>query len=385
MMNTSRRVTGEPCGSPRQNTNAARAAARHYGVLLLAACMALCLSGCGRSAQDDAANDATKPQNLVSSAESGESGDPVADCQSLAPEDPYVEDEAGAERAYTVCVAAAEMAPDDAETQYRLGLSATQSGRPDEAVESFRKAESLGNCGALYFLGDDAWYGRAKDEDDSEAPAAAERAEAYYKRGAACGDKRAAAELFSPEMFTASGHKDLIEALYNSDVKTLNRVRFASASYVAGFYDALSDQFLGKDFDPCWTTTYYRGGDLQYDLNAAEKGDAPNVIEGYAYENLLPIAFQVLMPEQGSKGLEEFRTTERKAGQADLNRMIRSSKCDAMLPYKLVKGAETFAKSKRSLLEVVSEAAPQIHSHSDLVAWLRQKSQRRESDNQLGR
>jgi hypothetical protein len=103
-------------------------------------------------------------------------------------------------------------------------------------------------------------------------------------------------------------------------------------------------------------------------------------LEGYAYENVLPVAFQVLLPEQGSKGLEEFRTTERKAGQADLNRMIRSAKCDALLPYKLVRGVEAFAKAKRSLLEVVREAAPQIHSHDELVTWLRQKGRRRESD-----
>src|SRR5215207_5890843 len=235
MMSTSRRVAGEPCGRPTPNKGAAGAAATYYAAVLLAACVSLFLSGCGGgSAQDSAADDAVTPKNFVETAPP--SRDPAAECQSLAPEDPYVEDDAGAERAYTVCREAAELAPDDAETQYRLGLSATQNSLPDEAVESFRKAEELGHCRALFFLGDDAWYGRPKDANDSEAPAAAERAEAYYKRGAACGDSRAAAELFSPGMFTASGHKDLVEALYNSDVKTLNRVRFASASYVAGFY-----------------------------------------------------------------------------------------------------------------------------------------------------
>lgn len=117
-----------------------------------------------------------------------------------------------------------------------------------------------------------------------------------------------------------------------------------------------------------------------YSLNAAEKGDASNVIESLAYENGLPIAFHILLPEQGSRALEEFREAERKAGHADLIRLVESSKCDALLPYKIVKGIEEFAKSKRPLIAVAREAAPHINSHNDLLDWLRQKNQQRPAD-----
>lgn len=293
--------------------------------------------------------------------------DPIANCQLLAPEDPYVDDELGANRAYAACREAAESAPGDAEVLYWLGTSALQSGRLDEAVESFHKAEQLGHCKSLYFLGDDAWYGRGD----------AETAEDYYKRSRACGDERAADELFSPAMFGNSNHKEQLAALYNSDMTTLNRVRFASASYLAGFYEALSEQYLGTDFEPCWTVKLYRGGEFLYGLRAAEKGDASNILESLAYEQVLPLAFHVFLPEQGSRALEEFREAERKAGHADAIRMVESSKCGALLPHKLVKGIDAFAKAKRPLIEVAREAAPHIHSQDELMDWLRQKNQQR--------
>jgi TPR repeat protein len=291
--------------------------------------------------------------------------DPIAECHALAPEDPYVDDKQGGELAYAACQEAVRLNTGDGEIVYLLATSALQSDRMDEAIAGFQKAEQLGSCKALYFLGDNKWYAE-KDET-----AAAD----YYKRGAECGDERAAQELFSPATFESSAHPELIAALYTSDIEKLNRVRFVTASYVGGFYEALSEQFLGKDFDPCWTATHYRGGETLFGLNAAEKGDATNYLEGKLYEEALPFAFNVLFPEQGSKALAEFREAERRAGHADLIRLIQSSRCDALLPHRFVKGVEEFAKAKRPLIEVVREKAPQVRSVSDLVEWVRQRNQ----------
>lgn len=290
--------------------------------------------------------------------------DPVAECRELAPEDPYEDDDEGAEFAYSACYEAAQLAPRDAEILYCLGTSALQSKRMEEAVENFRKAENLGYCNALYFLAEDAWYGQ-KD---------ANSAEDYYKRGAACGDERAAAEIFSPKVFERSGRPELIEALYNSDMQKLNKVRFVTASYVAGFYEALCEQYQGKEMETCWKANYCRGGEIQNQLQAAERGDAPNVIEGVAYEWLLPKAYQVFVPGTGSQSMEEFRRAERTAGSGDELRMVESSKCQALLPHKIVNGLETFAQTKRSLLEVGKESSPGIRSLPDLTAWLQQQN-----------
>lgn len=289
--------------------------------------------------------------------------DPVAECRELAPEDPYEDDEEGAEMAYSACYEAAQLAPNDAETLYRLGTSAFQSQRMEEAVENFRKAEQLDYCKALYFLGEDAWYGQ-KD---------ATRAEDYYKRGAACGDERAAAEIFSPRVFERSARPEIIEALYHSDIEKLNKVRFVTASYVAGFYEALCEQYQGKDMDTCWKATYCRGGEIQNQLQAAEKGDAPNIVEGLAYEWLLPKAYQVLVPGLGSQAVDEFRKSERVAGSGDELRMVESSKCNALLPHRIVTGLETFAKTKKSLVEVGRTSSPNVRSVGDLSAWLQQQ------------
>jgi tetratricopeptide (TPR) repeat protein len=319
--------------------------------LLLVAGLALSLSSCKSCG--------TKGEVI-----SPEPPHPVAECRELAPEDPYEDDEEGAEIAYAACFEAAQLAPDDVETLYRLGTSAFQTKRMDEAVENFRKAEHLGYCNALYFLGEDAWYGQ-KDAD---------RAEDYYKRGAACGDERAAAEIFSPKVFERSARPEIIEALYNSDMQKLNKVRFVTASYVAGFYEALCEQYQGKDMDTCWKANYCRGGEIQNQLQAAEKGDAPNVVEGMAYEWLLPKAYQVFVPGLGSQAMEEFRKSERLAGSGDELRMVESSKCGALLPHRIVTGLETFAKTKRSLVEVGRTSSPNIRSVGDLTAWLQQQN-----------
>jgi tetratricopeptide (TPR) repeat protein len=269
-----------------------------------------------------------------------------------------------AELAYAACYEAAQAAPGDADIIYRLGLSALQSQRMDEAVEHFRKAEQMGVCKALYFLGEDAWYGK-KD---------AASAEEYYKRGAACGDERAAAELFSPDNFQRSARPELIAALYDSDMEKLNKVRFVTASYVAGFYEALCEQYQGKEMETCWKADYCRGGEIMAQLQAAENGDAPNVVEGYGYEWLMPKAYQVFVPGLGSRASEEFKKAERAAGSGDELRMVESSKCKSLVPYKIVSGIETFAKSKRSLLQIAQSSSPNIRSLADLSAWLQQQS-----------
>ena len=324
---------------------------RPWPTLLLIAFLALGLSSCNACGTKGEVIDPEPPR------------DPVVECRELAPDDPYEDDEAGAELAYSACYEAAQLAPGDAEILYRLGTSALQSQRMEEAVENFRKAEHLGYCNALYFLGEDAWYGQ-KD---------ANRAEEYYKRGAACGDERAAAEIFSARTFERSARPELIEALYNSDMEKLNKVRFVTASYVAGFYEALCEQYQGKDMDTCWKVNYCRGGEVQIQLQAAEKGDAPNVIESMAYEWLLPRAYQVFVPGLGSQGIDEFRKGERTAGSGDELRMVESSKCQALLPHKIVNGLETFAKTKRSLLQVGQASSPNIRSLADLTAWLQQQ------------
>lgn len=329
---------------------------RHF-ILLTVAAVALGLSACWRSGGKSAAE----------AKGTGPPPDFVAQCRELAPENPYEDDEVGAELAYAACYEAAQANPNDAETVYRLGTSALQSQRMDEAAENFRKAEKLGYCKALYFLGEDAWYGK-KD---------AGAAEDYYMRGAACGDERAAAELFSPENYKRSARPELIAALYSSDVGRLNKVRFVNASYVAGFYEALCEQYQGKEMETCWKAEYCRGGEVLNQLQAAEKGDAPDFVQGYAYEKLLPYAYQAFVPSLGSQALEEFRKAERAAGSGDELRMVESSKCKGMVPDKIVNSIELFAKSRRSLLEVAQDSSPNIHSLADLSAWLQQQSRSR--------
>jgi tetratricopeptide (TPR) repeat protein len=326
-------------------------ATRSWLSLLLFVCLALGLSSCNSCGTKGEVVHPEPPH------------DPIVECRELAPEDPYEDDEEGAEMAYSACYEAAQLAPGDAEILYRLGTSAFQAKRMEEAVENLRKAEHLDYCNALYFLGEDAWYGQ-KD---------ANRAEDYYKRGAACGDERAAAEIFSPKVFERSARPELIEALYNSDMQKLNKVRFVNASYVAGFYEALCEQYQGKEMDTCWKADYCRGGEVQNQLQAAERGDAPNVIEGVAYEWLLPKAYQVFVPGLGSQSMDEFRKAERTAGSGDELRMVESSKCQALLPHKIVNGLETFAKSKRSLVEVAQTSSSNIHSIADLTGWLQQQ------------
>jgi hypothetical protein len=324
-------------------------------ILMLVLGFAVALCGCSASAKKD------EPGGS-SAAESGnQAPDNATACRELAPGDPYTEKDERSEAALDACRAAAEAAPDDADMQYRLGVSALQSDQTEEAVAAFRKAEHLGSCQALVYLGDVAWF---QDHDASSA-------DVYYQKGAACGDRIAARQIFSPETYAASAYPDKIAALYNSDMETLNRVRFLTASYVDGFYEALSEQFLGKEFDPCWTTLYYRGGDTLYGIKAAEKGDAPNFLIGPIYEQFLPVVYRLLLPEQGERALEEVRETARKAGHADLLRMVQSSKCGALLPRKIIDGIETFAKTRKSLFDVAQQQYPNIHSLDDLTSLLR--------------
>lgn len=323
------------------------------GLLVVASvALGLAAGGCGR---DKSEVEATVPLPP----------DPVTECRELAPDNPYEDDEAGAELAYAACFEAARLVPNDGEIVYRLGTSALQSGRMDEAAENFRRAEQLGYCKALYFLGEDAWYGRKE----------AEKAEEYYKRGATCGDERAAGELFLPETYKMSARPELIAALYGSDLKRLNQARFVTASYVAGFYEALCEQYQGKEMETCWKASYCRGGEVLNQLQAAEKGDAPNFVESAAYEWLLPKAYQVFVPGLGSQALDEFRKAERAAGASDELRMVESSKCTALLPHKIVNGIEKFAKAKRSLLDLGRTTSRNIHSLDDLAVWLQQQNQ----------
>jgi hypothetical protein len=282
-------------------------------------------------------------------------------CRELTPSDPYREKEDRSERAYDACREAAAASPEDASILHLLGVSALASDHQDEAIDAFKKAEQLGSCPALSFLGDMAWF---QDEDG-------EAADDYYQRGAECGDRRASKLIFSSAAFKMSAYPDKLAALYNSDIESLNRVRFINASYVDGFYEALSEQFLGKEFDPCWTTTYYRGGDVLYGIKAAEKGDASNFIIGPIYEEYLPAIYKLLLPEQGDKALEELRQTLRRAGHADLLRVVQASSCGARMPRKFIDGIEAFSRTKKTLLEVAQDRYSTIHSFDDLIALLK--------------
>lgn len=306
-----------------------------------------------------------RPPNVNANLEASDTAnDPVAKCKALAPDDPY--ENAANNDAYNACKLASGAAPKDVETQFRFGLAAIQVDRLDEGVAKLKEAAGGGHCQANYFLGDRAWHG---DKD-------VKAAEEYYDRAAECGDSRAKLQVFGNDLFEKSAYPAYMKALYNSDVAALNNAeaRFVTASYVAGFYEALSEQFLGPDFNPCWVSIYYRGGDVAFNLQGAEKGDAPNVAEGWVYEKSLPVIYQVLFPAQGSGALEDRRHALRKAGNADLIRMAKNSECGALGPHKLITGVTKFAESKKSLRETAQERLPNVNSLDDLVAIVKGKA-----------
>ncbi len=313
-------------------------------------------------------------RNIPSDPTSDPVSDPVAACHQLAPEDPETADDATSARALAACVEAEKRAPEDPEIVYLTAKSALGAGYPDETWPRFRKLAEQNYCQAFYYLGQEAW--RSHHDADS--------AEQYYSRGAACGDDRAAHKIFNPADYAASAYPKYLAALYNSDIEELNHVRFFTASYVAGFYETLSEQFLSQDFDPCWASTYYKGGDVLYGIRAAEKGDGRIFLETMLYEKYIPTIYFVFFPDQGHQALEEIRETARKAGHADLIRMVESvrkrstrteNKCDELLPYKIVKGIEAFAAAKRSLWEVAAGLYPEIHSFGDIATVLTERGQ----------
>jgi len=285
---------------------------------------------------------------------------PADYCREKSPEDPYVDGAEEAEEIYSACKQAAQQNPDDHELAYLAATSALETERTEEALLGFENAVKLGSCKAFYFLGDHAWH----FEKDLKS------AETFYKNGAECGDERAAWEIYSPGVFENSAAPELVEALYNSDMKTLNRVRFVNASYVYGFYKELGEQYLGINFNPCWKATHFRGGEVLNDLMAAEKGDASNFLESSVYEYIIPKAYQVIYPGQGEDALKQRREAFHEAGKADLLRLVESSKCDSLVTHKLVKGVEQFAKTKKTLYENVKEIAPEIKSVYDISSYL---------------
>jgi hypothetical protein len=297
------------------------------------------------------------------------SSDPVADCRELAPlapEDPgTADDAASSERALVSCLEAEKRAPENPEIIYLTAKSALGAQYLDDARPRFQKAAKLNYCQAYYYLGEDAWH--SKHDADSAGQ--------YYSQGAACGDDRAAHKIFNPADYAASAYPKYIAALYNSDIEELNHVRFFTASYVAGLYEQLSEQYLGGEFKPCWAATYYKGGDVLYGIRAAEKGDGRIFLETMLYEKYIPTLYFIFFPDQGQKALEEIRETARKAGHADLIRMVESSQCGELLPYKIVKGIETFAAARRSLWEVAAGVYPEIHSFGDIATVLTQRGQ----------
>ena len=316
-----------------------------------------------RISNSDKNDNSADTQNTLLETQYGNKADnpQVKDCLIRAPENPYLDDAQDAELIYSECKEATKLFPDNAEIAYLAATSALETNRTVEALAGFKRAEQLGSCNALYFLGD---YERYFEED-------LEAAENYYRQGAECGDKRAAQEIVSSEVFEKSAQPELFKAIADSDVETLNRVRFVNASYVFGFYKELGEQYLGKEFDPCWKANLFRGGEILNKLSAAEKGDAVTFIDGYAYENLLPVAFQVIYPDQGSKALEERRESLREAGKADLLRIVETSNCKSLIAEKLVEGVEKFAQSKKTLFQTMKELKPQIKSIQDLPEVLR--------------
>lgn len=282
-------------------------------------------------------------------------------CRELSPEDP--DPPALNNDAYIACAGAVAAAPRNADIQYRFGLSALQIGRLDEARKAFAEAAILGHCGGIYFEGDIAW------RVDHDVPTA----ESLYHRALACGDVRANQDVFTADFFKQSAYPIYLAALYDGDISAINdkEPRFVTASYVAGFYEALSEQFLGQDFNPCWISEYYRGGEELNALNAAEKGDFLDPLSGWAFEGLLPLVYRGLFPGQGSAALNERRRALRQAGHADLIRMIRQSKCGALAPYKLLEGVRRFAKSPKSIWATIQEKLPHVKTLEDLRLLLK--------------
>jgi hypothetical protein len=291
--------------------------------------------------------------------------DAAAECERLAPDDPYQQFQAAdsIDVAVASCQEALEREPDDAATLYRLGTStlASDDGDNAAALESFRRADSLGYCEAPYFLGDYA----LKTGDTTSA-------EAFYARGAACGDPRAKVQVFSPDAFKMSAHPDFVAALYRGDVAYLNRTRFVTANYVAGFYETFSEQYLDEHFSTCWTKQFYRGGGISMALATAKMGDASNIIESTIYERALPWAYRLLVPGMGTTSLEQMRDAESKAGRADANRLIGATDCKSLVPGKVIAGIEAFARTPRSLYDVMQAELPNMHSIGDMTTLLQQ-------------
>lgn len=281
------------------------------------------------------------------------SRDVVAECRELAPDDPYTTADARSAEAFNVCTEAAAAVPSDPEIQFKLGLAALQNDHYDEADSSFAKAHALGHCGALFFLGESAWYRRG----DIDA------AEQFYQRGTACGDARAAKETFRPEVFATSAYPAFIAALHRCDYGFLNRApRFVSAPYVIGFYETLNEQFLGEKFNPAFAENLFRGGEILYRLRAAEGGDAPDPVSGFLYAKLLPYAYAIVFPELSLKAMESVRETARKSAHADVIRMVQNYKPKSVVCYRIVKGIEAYALQKQNLLDSVRQIAPEIQS-----------------------
>jgi len=280
-----------------------------------------------------------------------------AECRELASPESDVE---SARKALAACEGALQKAPNDPELHYSRGLAALSAERADIAVASFDSAAALGHCQANYYLGEEAWH-FGKD---------AERAEKYYTKGAECGDDRASALLLTPELVERSGYPAYLRAIYNGDVAALNRERPLAASYALGFYEFFSEQFVGDSMSLCWSATHFKGGELLNALKAAENGDATNLLEGMLYDRAMPLLVRLILPAQGESALAEVRRARHAAGKADATRIVRGSECEAMLPSKLVAGIDAFARSPRSLFDVVRELAPEVQSYDDLQKLL---------------
>lgn len=291
----------------------------------------------------------------------------VSKCRELAPEDPYVDGAKDTLEIYEACKKAASDNPSDSELQYLLGTSALEADKPEESLIAFRKADELGNCKALVFLGDHAFT----VEGDSKT------AQNYYEQGLECGDERAGRQIFSPDAFESSVEPKLVKALNSGNVEYLNKIRFIHASYLLGFYEALSVDYTTSNFITCWKTTHYKGDEVLNKLKAAEKGDASNIILSRTYEYLLPIAFEVIFPELGSEALEVRRKSLREAGKADFLRLAESSDCGSLVATRFMKTIEDFADSKKTLFQTYKELKPEVNSIDDISSLLK-----REIDNE---
>jgi hypothetical protein len=320
-----------------------------FGVVLLAAC--------------GASNDASESQTADTA--SYAAVDQIEACLSQEPVDLFTtpEDLQADTEQLTVCQNAASKALSDTNLLHRIGILQLRINHVADARLTFQSAADLGSCYALTFLGDFAWY---QDKDTTSALTT-------YNRAVQCGDQTARTKVYDSTTYSVSAYPHLVRALYESDIVTLNRERYKTASFLSGFWSTFSEMYLSGKMTPCWKATLYSGGDVTLSIEAAERGNARSVLEEKLVSIVLPWIPRLDNPALGPDALTRQREALRQAGQAEAVRMIESSECDALLPVIFIRGVHVFASTPRTLAEQLPDVAPQFRTLDELGAYIARK------------